>query len=327
MMICPDAYYEQELKGKTKEQVFSQIRSLKWQIGNLKNQLEAPDTDKGVSEGPSEITQISYLRAYLDRAKLAYAQLGGEYKPSKAEQSALEFERRIPEISTATLIIGGFFSATEVIEVTVKKDEVIIKNTQRAPGLNREDDWALPSYSVPKILFFQQLEELHIGEWRHFYSTRRFGYQVMDGIQWELSFVYAGNPRDRVSFHGDNSFPYNFAELLCLLRGADGSEDEEPGEILLTGEQETVMNKLADYVADLHDGTSITTAQALGKVFPDFDFRTEAYAGIGLFDVHEVLLQKLIERGIYPDMRAHYGLVEGLPFNLDFIVHHMDKDE
>ena len=96
MMICPDAYYEQKLKGKTKEQVFSQIRSLKWQIGNLKNRLEGPDSDECVSEGPSEKTQISCLRAYLDRAKLVYAHLGGEYKASKAELAALEFERRIP---------------------------------------------------------------------------------------------------------------------------------------------------------------------------------------------------------------------------------------
>ena len=163
MMICPDAYYEQKLKGKTKEQVFSQIRSLKWQIGNLKNRLEGPDSDECVSEGPSEKTQISCLRAYLDRAKLVYAQLGGEYKASKAELAALEFERRIPEISEVTLIIGGFFSATEVIEVTVGKRGVTIKNTQRAPGLNRESDWTLPLLSVSKEDFFTQLEELHIG--------------------------------------------------------------------------------------------------------------------------------------------------------------------
>lgn len=326
MMISPDAYYEKELKGKTKEQVFSQIRSLKWQIGNLKNQLEGPDSDERVSEAPSEKTRISCLRAYLDRAKLVYAQLGGEYKESKAELAAQEFERRIPEISEATLIIGGFFSSTEVIEATVGKRKVTIKNTQRAPGLNRESDWTLPLFSVPKEDFFTQLEELHIGEWRPFYSTRRFGYQVMDGIQWELSFTYAGDPRDRVSFHGDNSFPYNFGELLCLMRGTDDDEDEAPVEILLTGEQEALMNKLADYVAALPDGMAITTAQAVGNIFSDFNFKEGSYRGIDLFDVHIVLFEKLRERDIFPDMSAHDGLVEGLPYNLDFIVHHMTKD-
>ncbi len=32
MMISPDAYYEQELKGKSKEQVFAMIPSLNWHI-------------------------------------------------------------------------------------------------------------------------------------------------------------------------------------------------------------------------------------------------------------------------------------------------------
>lgn len=325
MMICPDAYYEQELKGKSKEQVLSQIRSLKWQIGNLKNRLEAADAHERISMAPSEKTQLSCLRSYLDRAKLVYAQLGGEYTTSKSELAAIEFERRIPEISALTLIIGGFFAGTEIIEATVNKQEVRLEITQRAPGLDRERDGSLPAFSVPKETFFTQFGELHIGEWRPFYSTRRFGYQVMDGVQWEFTIEYAGSARDRVVFHGDNSFPYNFDELLSLMRGGDEDEDEDADCILLTGEQEALMNKLADYVVSLPDGTAITTAQAIGVVFPDFDFRTDAYSGVSLFDIHDVLLQKLKERGIYPDMRAHNGLLEGLPYNLDFIVHHTEK--
>ena len=46
MMMSPEAYYESELKGKTKEQILSVIRSLKYQIGSLKNCLEAPDSDE-----------------------------------------------------------------------------------------------------------------------------------------------------------------------------------------------------------------------------------------------------------------------------------------
>lgn len=325
MMICPDAYYEQELKGKSKEQVLSQIRSLKWQIGNLKNRLEAADVDERISMAPSEKTQISCLRSYLERARLVYAQLGGEYTASKAEQAALEFDHRIPEISALTLIIGGFFAGNEVIEATVDEQEVSLEITQRAPGLDRDKDSSLPTFSVPKEVFFAQLGELHIGEWRPFYSTRQFGYQVMDGVQWELTVEYTGRARDRVVFHGDNAFPYNFDELLCLMRGVDEDENENVDGILLTGEQEVLMNKLADYVASLSDGTAITTAQAIGDVFSDFDFRTEAYSGISLFDIHDVLLQKLKERGIYPDMRAHNGLLEGLPYNLDFIIHHKEK--
>lgn len=36
MMISPEVYYEEQLKGKTKEQIISVIRGLKQEIGRLK---------------------------------------------------------------------------------------------------------------------------------------------------------------------------------------------------------------------------------------------------------------------------------------------------
>ncbi len=43
MMISPEVYYEEQLKGKTKEQIISAIRGLKQEIGRLKNIMESPD--------------------------------------------------------------------------------------------------------------------------------------------------------------------------------------------------------------------------------------------------------------------------------------------
>ena len=43
MMISPEVYYEEQLKGKTKEQIMRFIRGLKQEIGHLKNMMESPD--------------------------------------------------------------------------------------------------------------------------------------------------------------------------------------------------------------------------------------------------------------------------------------------
>lgn len=324
MMMSPEAYYESELKGKTKEQILSVIRSLKYQIGSLKNCLEAPDSDEYEHSTPDEKTQIYAFREYLECAKKEYARLGGEYKLSKAEKEVLEFERRFPEISRLSLLIGGFFAGTEIIEATVTDKEVTIQSNLHMPGTDFEEDLSAPTLRLPKNEFFAQLGELHLGEWRSYYSTSRFGYRVMDGTQWELSVGYGSDPRDRITFHGDNSFPYNFRELVCLMRGEEEDSDDEGSDvIILTGEQEMIMNKLADYVAGLPEGTSITTTEAMEQVFPDFDICVGDYCGIPLFEIHVVLFEKLRDCGIEPDMSSHDGQPEGLPYNLDFTIRHV----
>ena len=42
MMIGPETYYEENLKGKTAEQIMTAIRSLKREINRLKNVMEYP---------------------------------------------------------------------------------------------------------------------------------------------------------------------------------------------------------------------------------------------------------------------------------------------
>lgn len=41
MMISPESYYEEYLKGKTKEQIMTTIRGLKQEMGHLKNSMES----------------------------------------------------------------------------------------------------------------------------------------------------------------------------------------------------------------------------------------------------------------------------------------------
>ena len=67
MMICPETYYENNLKGKTVAQILSAIRGLKQEIGRLKNTIENPNYQRMMH--PSEDVRLWCTRMYLERAK------------------------------------------------------------------------------------------------------------------------------------------------------------------------------------------------------------------------------------------------------------------
>ena len=79
MMISPECYYEENLKGKTKDQIISAILGIKQEMGRLKNTMESPDYGQESIVHPSEATRIHWTREYLERAKQAYAEAGGTY--------------------------------------------------------------------------------------------------------------------------------------------------------------------------------------------------------------------------------------------------------
>lgn len=110
MMISPEIYYEQYLKGKTKEQIMTAIRWLKQEIGRLKNIMEGPDYSIEFIVHPSEETRIQYTREYLGRAKEAYVEVGGIYTLWKAEEKADDFNASIDSIEKIIFSIGGYGS-------------------------------------------------------------------------------------------------------------------------------------------------------------------------------------------------------------------------
>jgi len=69
MMISPEGYYEEYLKGKTKEQIMTAMRGLKQEIGLLKNTMESPDYGQEEIVHPSEDTRLHWTRGYLEKAK------------------------------------------------------------------------------------------------------------------------------------------------------------------------------------------------------------------------------------------------------------------
>ena len=224
MMISPEGYYEENLKGKPKDQIMSAIRGLKQHIGLLKNTMESPDYGQEAIVHPSEDTRIHWTREYLERAKLAYNQAGGNYTLSKSEEMAADFDSNMDSICKIIFSIGGFFGGYRgyVVELSdeVKAYTKLWEDEEPLSLLDTDND-----ETFTKATFIASIAALHIGEWRRRYSTQRFGYTVCDGTQWELEFEY-NNGHKPVRFDGDNSYPYNF-DRLKMLFGIDDTEEDD----------------------------------------------------------------------------------------------------
>ena len=223
MMISPEGYYEEYLKGKTKEQIMSAIRGLKQEIGRLKNTIESPDYGQEEIVHPSEDTRLHWTREYLERAKQAYAEAGGTYTLSKSEEKAADFDSNMDFISKITFSNGGFFGGyrSYVVELSDELRAYTKLWDDEEPLILQDED----DEPFTKETYIAALADLHIGEWRRRYSTQRFGYTVCDGTQWELEFEYY-NGHKPVRFDGDNSYPYNF-ERLKIIFGIDDTEEDE----------------------------------------------------------------------------------------------------
>ena len=220
MMVSPETYYEENLKGKTAEEILKAIRNLKREIARLKNIAEHPDY---VCEmHPSESVRISCSQDYLERAKLALKESRVEYQPTKSELKAIEFDENIANISKIIFSIGGFCCGEELVEVTITDDTVELKYG-RSYIPTTPDDFD-KTETIDKAEFLEEFKQLHIGEWRKNYNTRRFGYTVLDGTQWELEIHYSNNIKF-IKIYGDNAYPYNFDRLKDLLM-CDNSEEE-----------------------------------------------------------------------------------------------------
>lgn len=226
MMISPESYNDMNLKGKNAEQIMSAIRGLKNEIGHLKNIMEHPDYGSELIACPSESTRLRCTREYLERAKVALLEAGGEYKPSQAELKAKEFDNNLSAIGKIVFTIGGFFGGYEMRTISFD-DEKLQVSVQHSLSIEPEVTSVALLLPYTKGEFLDELNSLHIGEWRSSYSLKRFGYEVLDGTQWELEILYKNGAKPFKSY-GDNAYPYNFDEFKELLViDTSVNEDEE----------------------------------------------------------------------------------------------------
>lgn len=211
MMISPEYYYEEYLKGKNKKQILSAIRGLKNHIGHLKNVMENPNYGAKPIIRPSEGVQISCNRLYLQRAIKALDDMESPYKYSKAELKSIELQNNLEHISKISFEIGGYFQGFTEYVIEITDDSATMSSINR---LSPERNEAEKKIDKNELLY--QLSELYIGEWRKDYNPERFGIAVLDGTQWQLKLEF-NNGCKPCEFSGSNSYPYNFNKLLDIF--------------------------------------------------------------------------------------------------------------
>ena len=215
MMISPETFYDEYLKGKSEREIHAIIYRLKRDIGHLKSVMEHPNNAQIIFPG-QEVT-ISCYRKYLERAKQALAEVGGTYTPSHADLRAIKFNANIPFISRVEFCIEGYTYGGESKVITIE-DNKATATVHRFPLSFKRGAEALTSEEeMDKDTLLEGLSELYIGEWLNKYDPIRFNYISSDGIQWHLNFYFSNGNR-RVRILGYNDYPYNFARLLEVLQ-------------------------------------------------------------------------------------------------------------
>ncbi len=211
MMISPEGYYEFNLKGKSKTALQKEIQKLRKEIQRLKDILENPNYEFEVHYKPSPETQLQCNRLYLEEAKKAFIEAGGIYKPSRQEKKNQEFINNLEDLKFIRFEYGGYFQGYSVYLVEF--------NGELATISKYHFNVLISVNEIVKQDLMNSLKSLYIGEWLKEYTTYRFGIEVLDGVQWSLIFEY--NQHKKLTFSGDNCFPFNFKDFYSLF------EDEE----------------------------------------------------------------------------------------------------
>lgn len=205
MMISEEMYYEYYLKDKSKDEIMKSIRSLKQDLGHLKNVLENQRGNLRSTIYPSEEVRILWTRKYLALAIKAYEESGEIYPFSQKELKIADFENNLKNISKITLSVNK--SETYIIEISdLVKGYKIVDDKQEV----------LSTLVCNKDDFIASLKAIYIGEWKRTYKMSRFDDKVVADHKWYLEFEY-NNTHKNIKYEGSNSYPYNFNELRKLL--------------------------------------------------------------------------------------------------------------
>lgn len=221
MMISPEAYYEEYLQGKSQSAILQQISLLKQEIGRLKEVMESVENSPEAMIMPSPLTRIKCNREYLEMAKLALEEAGGQYIPTDEELRDQSFDTKLAAMHRFTLEIGGFFDGYTKYKYTISRDRVLF-DADHSFYLKPSN---LPVYEpFTREEFIRGIAALHIGEWKERYENL----YVLDGTQWNI-FVEYEDGKEPFEIYGSNAYPYNFEELIEFL-GIDNSDIDEMDE-------------------------------------------------------------------------------------------------
>ncbi|MCD8373401.1 MAG: hypothetical protein LUD27_08910 [Clostridia bacterium] len=205
MMISPESYYEQFLKGKTAEEIRKIIEDLKYELNRLTN---AKKDRYDINREPSN--EYSLTREYLDRAINALKEAGGIYIPSDEEQECLSYVENISHINKIKFTSGGYFGGYKTTIFTFIYNKVYVKTIDANAEEGLMNLGQRSAISKEEIL--DGIKRLHIFEWQRSY----YNGHVYDGHQWGLDIIFSNGRKPFIS-SGSNAYPYNYHDFLVLL--------------------------------------------------------------------------------------------------------------
>lgn len=209
MMISPELYYDENLKGKSAEEIMHQIRSLKKDCNRLKRELELNCLEPAIAVSPNPLTMIKVYRDYLDRAKQALDESGVKYEPTILEKREISFNESLKSIKNILFYIGyvgGPNQGNEYWDISIVGDDA---KCVHSSSHNIDKELSILSKEEIKKAF----EDIHIGEWKRNYYNR----EIFEGTQWCLELEF-NDSRRRIRISGSNAFPYNFEELVDFFK-------------------------------------------------------------------------------------------------------------
>ena len=210
MLISPESYYENELKGKSISHIKSEIRRLRKWFDDSKYKAEECLRLRRWDIRPSYSMRARFAREYLEKAKQALVEAGGEYIFTQKEKIDDAFNNEVDKICNIYFEIGGFWGGRDCKNFFVDSKRVFVQ-TYKLPSDGEYTAFCIRQHELSSSEFLEEIKSLHLSEWKKEYVDD----EILDGTQWALQINFTNGRKKKV--YGSNAYPYNFDRLMNLL--------------------------------------------------------------------------------------------------------------
>ena len=175
MMLSVEDFYENNLKGKEKEEIFNEIVKLKKQISTLKLGIEDPRYQFFTASLGYD-NQIVTNREFLNKAIESYIEAGGDYTLSKDEKKATDFENSLYFVKRIKLEYEKEYYTISLDNISIeerrkKNIEVLYKGKNH---LVESVSDCSDNYFLTHYILLCEIKKIFIGEWQDIYNINRF---------------------------------------------------------------------------------------------------------------------------------------------------------
>lgn len=214
MMISPEMFVEDVLKGKTREEALKEVGSLRQEIKDLEKAIYEDLEPEELMICPSPQVRIDMDYDYLLAARKYFLLMGWEYALSEEEKADEDFNGKICDIKSIEFRIGGYFGGSRVRTVTFDGDKVTdsfeVFRRIKSPD---EEESDLSKFTRQE--FLDILSECHMGRWKESYMDSN----ILDGTSWDVVITYDNGKTWKSG--GCNAYPYNFQGFLEAMEIED----------------------------------------------------------------------------------------------------------